>query len=178
MRIYHGFLCIKRRNRRGTQERYLLTEGIWTEHITSLFLFHLLLWMYQDYGGAQTVVHTDTAFRVTCTFLCYPNVISQPSLCKLKEKNYHFIASLTQTPPTWGTELPLAAFLDVGGTGVFGGQCQSELSEGDVCICLNYRELRDMQVPDVGMANRAPRFLAFVTVQRARNRKGNWEIRK
>lgn len=58
---------------------------------------------------------------------------------------------------------------------------QSELFEGDVCICNDCRELRDKLVPSVGRKIRAARSLAFVPcipVQRARGRKGNWEIWK
>lgn len=49
-------------------ERFVLTESIWTENITSLFLFYLFLWMDQDNSGQYTVIHIGTAFHMTCTF--------------------------------------------------------------------------------------------------------------
>lgn len=103
-------------------ERFVPTESIWTENITSLPLF--FSWIYQDNSGQYTI-QIGTAFQMTCTFsaLIKWQLMAKP--LEIKGKSHHFIASLTQTCPTGGTELPLAAALDPGGTGVFRGPIKS-----------------------------------------------------
>lgn len=106
-------------------ERYESTESIWTENSTSLFLFYPFLWLYQDNSRQYTVIHIGTAFHMIRTFSVRTKWLLTAKPLETQRKRYHSIASLTQTSPTWGTELPSAAALDPGGTGVFGGPIKS-----------------------------------------------------
>lgn len=101
-------------------ESFVPTESIWTENIMNLSLFYFFLWMW----AVHSKPHRLCLSHDMHIFCANQMAVHSQASGNLK-KSCHFIASQTQTSPTWGIELPSAATLDPGGTGAFGGPIKS-----------------------------------------------------